>query len=71
MYCLGSCLPAFLTQVRIVSALQFHFRARSVGETWSSQHSVTIWARCSEVSSFVVSPVLGLGRGQGLEGLLK
>ena len=60
LYCLGKVLPAFLTQVLTVSALQFHFLARSLGLIRSSTHSVMICCRCSNVMFFVLRPdVLG------------
>ena len=58
LYCLGRVKPAFLTHVLIVSALQFHFLARSVGLIMSSTHSAMICCRCSGVRFFVVRPEL-------------
>ena len=38
LYCFGKVKPALLTQILMVSALQFHFLARLVGLIMSSTH---------------------------------
>ena len=58
MYCFGKVKPALLTQVLMVSALQFHFLARSMGLIMSSTHSATICRLCFDVRFFVARPEL-------------
>ena len=58
LYCFGKVKPALLTQILMVSALQFHFLARLVGLIMSSTHSATICRLCSNVRFFVARPEL-------------
>ena len=56
LYCMGKVKPAFLTLVLMVSELQFHFLARSLGLIPSSTRSFMTCCHCSGVSLDVFAP---------------